>query len=162
MILNQKQKVSNPFQWRHDIPLPMCLMLCVNTFLKGHGFKLVLYSVRGFTILSVLQCLSPCLSTLSLSSTAATNHYKKNQLFIVASLTRGRSYLSFRVQSPGPLPRVSSIVRAPVRPVLHHCTKQQQHFSKDPRCKTIINRRCRLFFTTYWNSHLPNLPVYII
>lgn len=90
-----KKKVSNPCQWRHDIPLPMCLMLCVNTFRKGHGFKLVLYSVRGFTILSVLQCLSPCLSTLSLSSTAATNHYKNNQLFIVASLTGdGPTYLS--------------------------------------------------------------------
>lgn len=42
---------------------------------------------RGIRILSTLQSLSPCLSTLSLSSTLPTNHYKKSQLFIVSSLT---------------------------------------------------------------------------
>lgn len=47
------------------------------------------------------SALSPCLSTLSQSSTLATNHYKKSQLFIVASLT-GPVLLIFQGAVPRP------------------------------------------------------------
>lgn len=49
----------------------------------------------------MLQCLSPCLSTLSLSSTLATNHYKKSQLFIVNPPT-GLVLLIFQGAVPRP------------------------------------------------------------
>lgn len=60
------------------------------------------YSTHNWLrILLMLQCCSPYLSTLSLSSTLATSHYKKSQLFIVISLTE-QGLLIFQGAVPRP------------------------------------------------------------
>lgn len=57
-------------------------------------------SVWGIRMLSMLQFLSQCLSTLSLSSTLETNHYKKQ--IIYSRFLTGSVLLIFQGAVPGP------------------------------------------------------------
>lgn len=68
----------------------------------GHGCSRIVSQLAwSFRMLSILQCLSSCLSTSSLSSTLATNHCKGSQLFTVSVLT-GLVLLIFQVAVPRP------------------------------------------------------------
>lgn len=103
-------------------PLPVCLVLLLQGLNPAHemecGFRrIVLQSAWGVRMLSMLQCLSSCLSTLSQKSTQVTNHYKKSQLFIVCSPT-GPALLIFQgaVRRPAvlsELPSAQSFMTAP-------------------------------------------------
>lgn len=79
--------------------LPVCLLLLHRDLNlaheMGHGCSRIFSQLAwAFRMLSILQCLSSCLSTSSLSSTLATNHCKGSQLFIVGPDRAGPTYLS--------------------------------------------------------------------